>query len=255
LPDFDSSQFDGKVALVTGGNSGIGKETALAFAQRGANVVIAARREAESAETLDLISATGAKAEFVKTDVSDEAQVEAMVAQTVKVFGRLDFAVNNAAITGGAIPMHEYPREKWDQVISINLTGTWLCMQSELRHMMANGGGSIVNVASIAGLRGSPNLPAYSVSKWGVIGMTKAAAKGYGQYGIRVNVVCPGHIETPMLGDVVDDEERLADLVSQYPIGRIGQPNDLADAIIWLSSDSASFITGVSLPVEGGITT
>ncbi len=252
MPNIDNSQFESKVALITGGNSGIGKETALAFAQRGANVVIAARREAESVETLDLITATGARAEFVKTDVSDEAQVEAMVAQAVKVFGRLDFAFNNAAITGNATPFDEYPREVWDQVISVNLTGTWLCMQSEIRHMKTNGGGSIVNTTSISAHRGSPNLPAYSVSKWGVIGMTKAAAKGYGRYGIRVNAVSPGHTETPMLG-LNDGEERLNALIEQYPLGRIGQPNDIAEAVIWLSSDSASFITGVSLPVEGGI--
>jgi NAD(P)-dependent dehydrogenase (short-subunit alcohol dehydrogenase family) len=250
----DNSNLEGKVALITGGDSGIGKETALAFANRGASIVIAARRESEGLETLEMLRASGAKAEFVKTDVSDESQVEAMVAHTIKNFSRLDFAFNNAAITGEATPLDEYPREVWDRVISVNLTGMWLCMQAEIRHMMTNGGGSIVNTASIAGLRGSPNLPAYSVSKWGVVGMTKAAAKGYGKHGIRVNVVSPGHTETPMLGLADDDEERLSDLVEQYPLGRIGQSIDIAEAVVWLCSDAASFITGVSLPVEGGIT-
>jgi NAD(P)-dependent dehydrogenase (short-subunit alcohol dehydrogenase family) len=250
----DNLMFDGKVALVTGGNSGIGRETAISFAQKGANVVIAARRESESLETLEQIHAAGGKAEFVKTDVSDESQVEAMVAQTIKAFGRLDFAFNNAAITGEAIPLDEYRRKMWDQVISINLTGVRLCMQNEIKYMKANGGGSIVNTTSIAGHKGSPNLPAYSVSKWGVIGMTKAAARGYGQYGIRVNAVSPGHTETPMLGlPDDDDDERLNALIEQYPLGRIGQSDDIAKAVIWLCSDSASFITGVALPVEGGI--
>lgn len=248
------STFDGKVALVSGGNSGIGRETAIAFAKKGASVVVAARREAEGNETLELIHAAGGKAEFLKTDVSDESQVEAMISQTIKVFGRLDFAFNNAAILGEVTSLHAYPRQVWDQVLAVNLTGTWLCMQSEIRHMMSNGGGSIVNTASISGLRGSPNAPAYSVSKWGVIGMTRAAAKGYGRHGIRVNAVCPGHVEAPMLGSVVDDEARLGELIEKYPLGRIGQPNDVAEAVVWLCSDSASFITGISLPVEGGIT-
>ncbi len=254
MPVSDNSRFDGKVALVTGGNSGIGRETAIAFATEGASVVIAARREAESLETLELIIAAGGKAEFVKTDVSDEVQVEAMISQTIKAFGRLDFAFNNAAIHGDITPLDEYPRAMWDRVIDVNLTGTWLCMQLEIRHMMSNGGGSIVNTASIAGMSGAPNAPAYSVSKWGVIGMSKGAAIGYGKHGIRVNVVSPGHTETPMLGAIVEDEERLAELVAKYPLGRIGQSQDVADAVIWLCSDSASFITGVSLPVEGGIT-
>ena len=254
MPPIDDSMFDGKVALITGGNSGIGRETAISFAKRGAKVVIAARREEESLETLELIHSVGAKAEFVQTDVSDESQVEAMVSQKIKAFGRLDFAFNNAAITGEVTPLHEYPRDVWDQVISINLTGVWLCMQNQIKQMMSNGGGSIVNTASIAGLRGSPNMPAYSISKWGVIGMTKAAAKAYGPNGIRVNAVCPGHTDAPMMGDVLDDEVRLGQLIEQYPLGRIGQSADVAEAVVWLCSDAASFITGVSLPVEGGIT-
>jgi NAD(P)-dependent dehydrogenase (short-subunit alcohol dehydrogenase family) len=253
LAQTNEFDFEGKVALVTGGNSGIGRETALAFANKGASVVVAARREPEGIETVELIHATGGNAEFVQTDISDESQVEAMVAQTVNTFGRLDFAFNNAGIAGEPIPLHEYPRDLWDQVMSINLTGTWLCMQREIRHMMSNGGGSIVNTASIAGQRGSPNMPGYSISKWGVVGMTKSAAKGYGQYGIRVNAVSPGHTETPMVGPI-DDPDHLASMIEPYPLGRIGQPKDISDAVIWLCSDSASFITGVSLPVEGGIT-
>ena len=243
------------MALVTGGNSGIGRETALSFAKMGASVVVAARREAESVGTLELIHAAGGLAGFVKTDISDESQVEPMISQTIKVFGRLDFAFNNAAIQGEVTPLDAYPRKVWDQVVAVNLTGTWLWMQGEIRHMMSNRGGSIVNTASITGLTGSPNAPAYSVSKWGVIGMTRAAAKGYGRHGIRVNAVCPGHIEAPMLGSIVDDEARLGELIEQYPLGRIRRPNGVAEAVVWLCSDSASFVTGVSLPVDGGFTT
>ena len=254
MQNYDNSQFEGKVALVTGGNSGIGKETALEFARRGASVVIAARREAEGLETVDIIRAAGGEAEFVQTDVSDERQVDAMISHTIKSFGRLDFAFNNAAILGDPAPIHEYSQEVWNEIISVNLTGTFLCMQAEIKHMMANGGGSIVNTASINGMRGTPNNLAYSTSKWGVIGMTKGAAKGYGQYGIRVNAVSPGLIDTPMVRPGLEDEELLNKVIKNYPLGRIGQPKDIAEAVIWLCSDSASFITGVSLPIEGGTT-
>lgn len=250
----DEYEFEGKVALITGGNSGIGKETAFEFARRGASVVIAARREAEGLEMVDIIRATGGEAEFVQTDVSDARQVDAMISHTIKSFGRLDFAFNNAAINGDITPIHEYSLEVWNDVISVNLTGTFLCMQAEIKHMMANGGGSIVNTASIHGMRANPNNSAYSTSKWGVIGMTKSAAKGYGQYGIRVNAVSPGLTETPMVESVFDDEELLSEIIKQYPMGRAGQPKDIAEAVVWLCSDSASFITGVSLPVDGGIT-
>ena len=254
MQNYDNSQFEGKVALVTGGNSGIGKETALAFAHRGTSVVIVARREAEGLETVDIIRGAGGEAEFVQTDVSDIRQVDAMISHTIKSFGRLDFAFNNAAILGDPAPIHEYSQEVWNDVISVNLTGTFLCMQAEIKHMMANGGGSIVNTASINGMRGTPNNLAYSTSKWGVIGMTKGAAKGYGQYGIRVNAVSPGLIDTPMVRPGLEDEELLNKVIKNYPLGRIGQPKDIAEAVVWLCSDSASFITGVSLPIEGGTT-
>ena len=177
-----------------------------------------------------------------------------MISATLQAFGRLDYAFNNAAIIGDETPLADYPRETWDRVIAVNLTGVWQCMQHEIRQMMANGGGSIVYTASIAGFFGSPAIPAYSVSKWGVLGMTRAAARTYGKDGIRVNAVCPGHINAPMLGPILEDEERLGRLTAQYPLGRIGQPAEIAEAVIWLCSDSASLVTGVSLPVEGWFT-
>lgn len=251
----EETNFEGKVALITGGNSGIGKETALEFARRGASVVISARREPEGLETVEIIRAAGGVAEFVKADISDAQQVDAMISHTIKSFGRLDFAFNNAGILGNpAPPIHEYSPEAWNEIISVNLTGTFLCMQAEIKHMMANGGGSIVNTASIHGMRANPNNVAYSTSKWGVIGMTKGAAKGYGQYGIRVNTVSPGLTETPMVEGFTRDEEQLNKAKKLNPLGRIGLSKDIAEAVIWLCSDSASFINGVNLPIEGGST-
>ena len=248
----EGSFFEGNVALITGGNSGIGKETALVFARQGASVVISARREPEGLEVVDSIRAAGGKAEFVQTDVSDAQQVDAMISHTIESFGRLDFAFNNAAINGGVAPIHEYPHELWNDIISVNLTGTFLCMQAEIKHMMSNGGGSIVNTASINGMRATPRNLAYSTSKWGVIGMTKSAAKGYGQHGIRVNAVSPGLVDTPMVEAIFNDEAKRNEAIKEYPLGRLGQPIDIAEAVLWLCSDSASFITGVNLPVEGG---
>lgn len=246
------SQFGGKVALVTGGGGGIGRATALEFAKNGARVAVADRLETEGMETVKLIEATGGEAVFVTTDVTDEQQVEAMVARTVKVFGRLDLAFNNAGILGDMTALDAYPRATWDKVIAVNLTGVWLCMQYEIRHMLTTGGGSIVNTASTAGLAGSPNVPAYSVSKWGVIGMTKGAAKGYGGNGIRVNAVCPGITDTAMLSLFAEESDLVSQIVAKMPLGRVGKTLDIAKAVVWLSSDAASFVTGVAFPVDGG---
>ena len=258
LIDFEGgvavSQFDGRVALITGGGGGIGRATALVFAENGSRVAVADRRETEGMETVRLIESTGGEAVFVPTDVTDESQVEAMVARTVEVFGRLDHAFNNAGILGDQVAIDAYPRATWDSVIAVNLTGVWLCMQYEIRHMLTTDGGSIVNTASIAGLRGSPGVPAYSVSKWGVVGMTKAAAKSYGGDGIRVNAVCPGYVDTPMVSEATEDEEHMSRILDQYPLSRIGQPLEIAEAVVWLSSDAASFITGIAFPVDGGAT-
>lgn len=246
------SQFDGKVALVTGGSAGIGRSTALEFAKNGARVVIADRLETEGMETVELIESAGGTALFVAADVSDEQQVEGMVARTVEAFGRLDLAFNNAGILGATTPLDSYPRATWDEVIAVNLTGVWLCMQYEIKHMLTAGGGSIVNTASAAALRGVPTVPAYSVSKWGVLGMTKGAAKGYGSEGIRVNAVCPATIDTAMLSTLTEDPEYLDKVIENHPLGRVGHPLEIAKAVVWLSSESASFVTGVALPVDGG---
>lgn len=248
------TQFDGKVALITGGGSGIGRATAVEFARSGARVVIADRLESEAMESVELVEAVGGEAVFFSTDVTDELQVEAMVARSVDAFGRIDCAFNNAGILGDRTAIDSYPRATWDSVIAVNLTGVWLCMQHEIRHMLSVGGGSIVNTASTAALTGAPNVPAYSVSKWGVLGMTKTAAKGYGSHGIRVNAVCPGPTNTPMISHSTEDAEHLSQVVARYPLGRIGEPHEIAKAVVWLSSSEASFVTGFGLPVDGGIT-
>ena len=247
-------QFDGKVALVTGGSSGIGRASAVAFAKNGARVVVASRRETESIETLKFIEEVGGEGIFVQTDVSDESQVESMVNRTVEAFGRLDFAFNNAGTNGYQNRLHTYSRATWNNVIAVNLTGVFLCMQYEIKHMLTAGGGSIVNTASINGMKGIPGNTAYSVSKWGVIGMTKGAAKGYGADGIRVNAVSPGLTDTPMVAMFTENEESSSHIRKNYPMGRIADADEVADAVMWLNSDAASFITGVSLPVDGGFT-
>ena len=256
-----AGQFDGKVALVTGGSSGIGRAAAVAFAREGARVAVAARREAESLETVARIHETGSEAVFIQTDVSDEAQVEAMVAGTVNAFGRLDFAFNNAGVSqrgagaAGPLLLHELPTDVWDRLMAINLRGVFLCLKYEINQMIAQGaGGAIVNDSSVSGLVGVPHQSAYSASKHGVLGLTKAAALGAVQQGIRVNAVCPGWIRTPMvevgIANLDGFEERIT---AMEPIGRIGDPGEIADAVIWLCSDQASFMVGHSLVVDGGM--
>ncbi len=255
-----AGQLGGKVALVTGGSSGIGRATALAFAREGTKVVIADVDVAGGSETVRMIEAAGGDAVFAKTDVSQAAEVAAMVTQAVETYGRLDCAFNNAGIGGGA-PLHEYPEQHWDRVISINITGVWLCLKYELAHMRQQGSGVIVNTASILGVVGRGAVlvnrggsAAYAASKHAVVGLTKTAALEYAQEGIRVNAVCPAISRTPRAERLfVQDPGLEAQTLSRIPMGRIGAPEDTAEAVVWLCSDAASFITGHALVIDGGV--
>ena len=244
---------DGKVALVTGGSGGIGRTTALEFAHQGARVVVSDLLVEAGQETVQLINAAGGKAAFIKTDVTQAAQVEGLVGQTLETYGHLDCAFNNAGIEGGMAKTGDYDEDRWDQVININLKGVWLCMKYEIQHMLSHGGGAIVNTASVAGLVGFRYGPAYVASKHGVNGLTKTAALEYAKAGIRVNAVCPGVIKTPMFERGLHKNPRLEErFAASHPIGRIGKPEEIARAVVWLCSAAASFVTGIQMPVDGG---
>ena len=247
-------QFESKVALVTGGNAGIGRATAIAFANEGARVVVAARRVAEGEETVSLIRDAGGEAHFVKTDVTDKGDIEAMVAACISEYGGLDYAVNNAGIEGTPfVPAADYDEEAWDTVMDINLKGVWLSMKHEIPAMLKRGGGSIINMSSVAGLKGGRLGVAYYASKHGVIGLTKAAASEYAAQGIRINAVCPAVIKTAMVERAFLHDEQLAQrLTAMHPIGRIGEPEEVATVVMWLCSDGASFVTGHAHTVDGG---
>src|SRR5216684_4374604 len=246
-------ELRGKVAIVTGGTSGIGRDAAVLFAKAGAKVVVAGRREAEGKETIDLIGAAGGDGLFVKTDVSRAADVRALVQKTVEKFGRLDVAFNNAGIEGSWIPITEQSEEDWDRVIDINLKGTWLCLKYEIQQMLKQGGGgAIVNMASVAGWIGSAGAATYCASKHGVMALTKSAALETARSGIRVNVVCPAVIETPMGERLFGAPEFRKYALGLHPIGRFGMPMEVAEAVVWMCSDRASFMTGQSLVLDGG---
>lgn len=245
------SKFKGKVAIVTGGAFGIGRATAIAFAAEGAKVVIA--DWVEDVETLNSIVASGGEAIFVKCDVSKAEDVKALVAKTIATYGRLDCAFNNAGIEGANGITHDCIEENFDRTIAINLKGVWLCMKYQIAEMIKTGGGAIVNCASIAGLVGFPGLPAYVASKHGVIGLTKTAALEYAKQKIRVNAVCPGVIKTPMIDRFTGkNKEAEKQFESMEPVGRMGEPEEVANAVVWLCSEGSSFVTGDAMAVDGG---
>ena len=249
-------QFEGKVALITGAGSGIGRATALAFAREGAKVVVVDRTPPGGDETVEMIRAEGGEAVLVWADVSIDEQMEAMVAKTMDAFGRLDFAFNNAGIEGQSGLVHDYSEAEFDRVIAVNLKGVFLSMKYELPVMLAAGGGVIVNCSSIAGLVGFPGSPAYVASKHGVVGLTKTAALDYALSGIRVNAICPGVIATPMVDRALGSSaEADATIAQMEPMGRAGLPEEIASAALWLCSDGAAFTTGQAIAVDGGLTT
>jgi NAD(P)-dependent dehydrogenase (short-subunit alcohol dehydrogenase family) len=247
--------YAGKAVLVTGGAGGIGRAAALAFARAGARVAVSDVNAAGGEETVDLITRAGGEAVFVKADVSREAEVEALVAKTVAAFGRLDCAFNNAGIEEESKPLADCDEALFDRIMAVNVKGAWLCMKHEIRQMLKQGGGAIVNTASVAGLVGAPLQPVYAASKHAVVGMTRTAAAEYGKAGIRINSVCPGVIRTPMLERALEREPRREkNIVKVHPIGRIGEADEIAGAVLWLGSEAASFVTGHQLAVDGGLT-
>jgi NAD(P)-dependent dehydrogenase (short-subunit alcohol dehydrogenase family) len=241
-----------KVAIVTGAASGIGRAIALAYAQAGARVAVSDTNTAGGEETVALVRAAGGDAFFAAADVARASDCEALVRRTVTAFGRLDIACNNAGIGGELSPTADYPLQAWQDVIGVNLTGVFHCMKYEIAQMLRNGGGAIVNVASILGAVGFANAPAYAAAKHGVVGLTQTAALEYGAQGVRINVVGPAFIHTPMIAALEQDAASLQQLIAQHPIGRLGTPEEVAQLVLWLSSPAASFATGAYYPIDGG---
>ncbi len=242
----------GKVALVTGAGGGIGRAAALAFARSGASVLVSDVNDKGGEETVALIAAAGGTSAYQRCDVSDGAQVKAMVAAAVARFDRLDYAFNNAGIN--VLGADEYEDDNWARSIAINLTGVMLCMREESAVMLAQGAGAIVNTASINGLVGNPSQPGYTASKHGVVGLTRHAALRWAQAGIRVNAVCPGVIETPMTAPLIASPEMKKVIDAMTPMGRMGKAEEIAEAVVWLCSDAASFVTGHPMVIDGGAT-
>lgn len=244
-----------KVALITGGNSGIGRATALSFAREGAKVALAGRRSQEGEETVALIKSHGGDAFFMKTDVTNVREIEALVNRTVEAYGRLDCCFNNAGIESRPAPLTQQSESDFDEVIAINLKGVFLSMKYEIPVLLKQGGGSIVNTASVGGLVGFANVSPYVASKHGVMGLTKVAALENAKAGIRINAVSPGSILTPMVERMTGgSQEANEQVASLHPMGRQGTPEEVAEAVIWLCSDKASFMTGQSITMDGGLT-
>ena len=250
------TSLQGRVALVTGGGSGLGQASAVVFARQGARLVIADRDAAGAEETAHAVASAGGEAIVVETDVTDPADVEALLAATLERYGRLDCAFNSAGVGGDGRSVTEVSWESWQRTMAVNLHGVFLCMQQELRQMVAQGGGAICNVASIYGLAAGgvsgDRQAAYVAGKHALVGLTKSAALDYATKGIRVNAVCPGHVWTPMTMGLRDRPERMERLLRMYPAGRFGQPPEVAELVVWLCSDAASFVNGTAIPVDGG---
>ena len=246
--------LDGKIAIITGAASGIGRATSRIFAREGAKLLLADLQEEGGNETLKMVKDVGASAAFMRVDVAKWSDVETMVATAVKTYGRLDCAFNNAGIDGRGGRIHECTEENWNRVLSINLTGVWLCMKAEIAQMLAQGGGgAIVNTSSVAGISGGAGLPAYIASKHGVAGLTRAGALEYGKHNIRINAVCPGPIRTPMLGKLLrKGPEVEARMARAEPLKRLGEPSEIGETVAWLCSDRASYVHGFPMPVDGG---
>jgi NAD(P)-dependent dehydrogenase (short-subunit alcohol dehydrogenase family) len=243
-----------RVAIVTGASSGIGRAIALAYGRAGARVAVSdlESQAATGEETVAALRAAGAEAAFVPADVSRPEDCAALVQRTVDRWGRLDVACNNAGIGGDLAPTADYPIESWDRVIRVNLSGVFYGMKAQIGQMLKNGGGAIVNIASILGAVGLANAPAYTAAKHGVVGLTQAAALEYGAQGVRVNAVGPGFIHTPMISGLESDPASLQQLVALHPLGRLGKPEEVAELVLWLSSPAASFATGAYYPIDGG---
>ncbi len=248
--------FDGKVAIVTGAASGIGRASSLLFAEHGAAVMVSDVDDVGGAETAKLVRAAGGRAEYVHADVAQSSHVSAMVDATIAAFGRLDFAHNNAGIPGLGFTIPDYPEDEWNRGIGVMLTGVFLGMKYQIPRILEHGdGGAIVNTSSGAGLIGFPGMSPYVAAKHGVIGLTKTAALEFATQGIRVNAICPGTARTRMVDDWLGDSaDNLAQVVALHPIGRLATPREIAEAAIWLCSPAASFVIGIALPVEGGYT-
>jgi NAD(P)-dependent dehydrogenase (short-subunit alcohol dehydrogenase family) len=253
--------FTDKVVIVTGGSSGIGRATAVAFAQENANIIIADLEEEKGQGTVHRIRESGGEGLFVKTDVSQEAQVKALIKKTIKMYGRLDYAFNNAGIIGPRKLLAEQHAQNFNRIIAVNVRSVWLCMKYEVNQMLKDGGGIIVNTSSVAGLVGAFGLSIYSASKHAILGLTKTAALEYASQGIRINAICPGVTETPMIDatrNPVEDKVKIAPLAGETrpfercPLGRTATPEEIAGAVLWLFSPAASYVIGHSLLVDGG---
>lgn len=249
-----AGNFKDKIALVTGGACGLGRETAVAFAREGAKVVVADILADEGEETVQLIKGMGSDGFFVRTDVSRREDVEQLVQRTIDTYGRIDCALNNVGVGVRTLaPTHEVDEAEWDRVMDINVKGVWYCMKYQIPHMLRQGGGAIINMSSASGVHGTPRQAAYSTSKHAVLGLTKSAALEYGRLGIRINAVCPGPIMTPgTAGYFERDPQAREKLEAGTPMGRVGEPREIAETVLWLASDGASYITGQSILVDGG---